>query len=347
MNPLTLTLIIFTLTLGSMLTMLSSHWLLAWMGLEMNLFAMIPLIIKSHNPRSIEGSTKYFLTQATASMILMMSVMINFIDSGQWSLIHMTNHLASYLMLFALLTKLGAAPFHFWVPEVLQSTPLTTGMILLTWQKLAPISILYQVAPSMNYYLLMTSAITSILVGGWGGLNQTQLRKVMAYSSIAHMGWMIGIIMFNPTITLLNLLIYVTMTLTLFTLFIINCSTTLVSLATNWNKSPITMTMVFITLMSTGGLPPFSGFIPKWLVIQELIKNNNMIIPLSMSMLALISLFFYMRLTYSTTLTMYPALNSTKLNWLYNKSNSTPLLAMLFVTSSLLLPIMPTLMFLE
>nr|YP_010758124.1 NADH dehydrogenase subunit 2 [Macroscelides flavicaudatus]WEW63434.1 NADH dehydrogenase subunit 2 [Macroscelides flavicaudatus] len=347
MNPIALTLILFTLVMGSVLTMFSSHWLTVWLGLEMNLFAIVPLMIKPHSPRSIEGSTKYFLTQATASMMLMMSVMINFMNTGQWSLTHMMSQFSSFLMMLALLTKLGMSPFHFWVPEVLQSTSLMAGTILLTWQKLAPLSIMYQIAPSMNYYILMSSAMTSIILGGWGGLNQTQLRKIMAYSSIAHMGWMTAIITYNPSITLLNLMIYIIMTITLFMLFIIKQSTTMISLATKWNKAPILMPMVFITLMSTGGLPPFSGFIPKWLIIQELTKNSNLIIPLSMSILALLNLYFYMRLAYSTTLTMFPTSNNAKMNWLFTSIKHKNTLSTLFTVSNLLLPLTPMLMFVD
>nr|WGO62052.1 NADH dehydrogenase subunit 2 [Elephantulus fuscus]WGO62065.1 NADH dehydrogenase subunit 2 [Elephantulus fuscus] len=344
MNPLSTSLIITTLISGSLLTMFSSHWLTAWLGLEMNLFAIIPLIINPHNPRSIEGATKYFLTQASASMLLMMAAMINFMFTGHWSLLNLNNQLASLLMLSAILMKLGMAPFHFWVPEVLQSSSLLTGTILLTWQKLAPMSILYQIVPSINHNILMGAAIASILVGGWGGLNQTLLRKIMAYSSIAHMGWMTAIIIYNPSITLFNLFIYIILTLTLFILLMINQSTTLVTLATSWNKTPIIMMMLLITLLSTGGLPPFSGFAPKWLIIQEIIKNNNIAIPMTMAIMALLNLYFYMRLAYSTALTLFPTSNNTKLNWLYNKQQHLPFLTPLVVISNLLLPLTPAIM---
>nr|YP_010947177.1 NADH dehydrogenase subunit 2 [Elephantulus myurus]WGO62104.1 NADH dehydrogenase subunit 2 [Elephantulus myurus] len=347
MNPLTLSLILMTLTSGSMLAMFSSHWLTAWLGLEMNLFAIIPFIINPHNPRSIEGATKYFLMQASASMLLMMAALINFMNSGQWSIMNLTNPIASLLMLTALLMKLGMAPFHFWVPEVLQSTTLFTGMVLLTWQKLAPISILYQITPSINHNILLGSAILSIMIGGWGGLNQTLIRKIMAYSSIAHMGWMTAAIIYNPSLTLMNLLIYIILTLTLFLLFTLNHSTTLTLLASSWNKTPVLTVMILTTLMSTGGLPPFSGFIPKWLIIQEITKNNNMIVPLIMAFMALLNLYFYMRLAYSTALTMFPTSNNTKLNWLYNSNPSSITLAPLLVMSNLLLPMTPMLLLLE
>jgi len=90
--------------------------------------------------------------------------------------------------MLALALKVGLAPAHFWLPEVLQGLDLTTGLILSTWQKLAPFALIVQVAPSVNSYLMITLGLASTFIGGWGGLNQTQLRKILAYSSIAHLG---------------------------------------------------------------------------------------------------------------------------------------------------------------
>lgn len=83
--------------------------------------------------------------------------------------------------------KVGLAPTHFWLPEVLQGLDLTTGLILSTWQKVAPFALLLQI-PHHNPTLLVILGLLSTLIGGWGGLNQTQLRKILAYSSIAHLG---------------------------------------------------------------------------------------------------------------------------------------------------------------
>nr|AZQ08284.1 NADH dehydrogenase subunit 2 [Rhynchocyon udzungwensis] len=347
MNPLIFSTIISTLMLGTLLVIISSHWLLTWIGLEMNLFAIIPLIIKSHNPRSIEAATKYFMNQASASMLLMMAILVNFMNSGQWTMTNLENTAASYLAFTALIMKLGMAPFHFWVPETLQGSPLSSGILILTWQKLAPLCILYMISPFINHYLVMITAMMSIFIGGWGGLNQTQLRKIMAYSSIAHMGWMTAIIIFNPTMTLLNLIIYIITTLTMFILLIKTTSTTLLSMSTNWNKFPLLMTLTSMTLLSMGGLPPFSGFIPKWLIIQELIKNNNIILSLIMALAALLNLFFYLRITYSTTLTMFPSTNSTKHSWLLNKTNNLLNLPTLTILSIMLLPLTPILLFMD
>nr|AEO86840.1 NADH dehydrogenase subunit 2 [Equus caballus] len=346
MNPLIFTTILMTVLLGTMIVMMSSHWLMIWIGFEMNLLAIIPILMKKYNPRTMEASTKYFLTQATASMLLMMAIIINLMHSGQWTITKVFNPTASIIMTSALAMKLGLTPFHFWVPEVTQGISLTSGLILLTWQKLAPMSILYQISPSINLNILLTMAVLSILVGGWGGLNQTQLRKIMAYSSIAHMGWMTAVLVYNPTLTMLNMLIYIMMTLTMFMLFIHSSSTTTLSLSHTWNKMPLTTTLILITLLSMGGLPPLSGFMPKWMIIQELTKNSSIILPTLMAIMALLNLYFYMRLTYSTSLTMFPSTNNMKMKWQFETKRIT-LLPPLIVVSSLLLPLTPMLSILD
>nr|YP_010880976.1 NADH dehydrogenase subunit 2 [Tamiops mcclellandii]WIA65268.1 NADH dehydrogenase subunit 2 [Tamiops mcclellandii] len=343
MNPITSLAIYLTLLSGTMITLLSSHWLLAWVGLEMGMLAMIPILMKKTNPRSTEAASKYFLIQATASMLLMMSAIMNFMKTGQWILTNPLTPIPSLMLTIALSMKMGLAPFHLWVPEVTQGTPLSSGLILLTWQKIAPISIMMQVIQSINTPLLMTMATLSVAMGGWGGLNQTQLRKILAYSSIAHMGWMMIIIPFNPSLTLFNLIIYIILTINMFSLFYYHKNTTALTLSNTWNKFPLLISMTLITLMSLGGLPPLTGFSPKWMIIKELVSNNNIIIPTTMAMMALLNLYFYMRLIYSTSLTLFPSSNNNKMKWQFELTKMTPLIPTITTMSTLSLPLTPIL----
>nr|APH08202.1 NADH dehydrogenase subunit 2 [Tamias cinereicollis] len=344
MNPLTSSTIYLTLISGTLITLFSTHWLLIWVGLEMSMLAIIPILINKANPRSTEAASKYFLIQATASMILMMGSIINFMSTGQWTLTSSYNLTSSLMFTIALSMKMGLAPFHLWVPEVTQGIPIMSGLILLTWQKIAPISIMIQISPSINSTLIMMMAILSIMLGGWGGLNQIQLRKIMAYSSIAHMGWMMAIITFNPNLTMLNLIIYILLTFNMFILFNYNKTTTTLSLSNTWNKSPLLTSTILIVLMSLGGLPPLTGFMPKWMIIKELVSNNNIILPTFMAMTALLNLFFYMRLIYSTSLTLFPSPNNTKMKWQFENTNPTPLLPTFVILSTMTLPLTPLLL---
>nr|APH08189.1 NADH dehydrogenase subunit 2 [Tamias ruficaudus simulans] len=344
MNPLTSSTIYLTLISGTLITLFSTHWLLIWVGLEMSMLAIIPILINKANPRSTEAASKYFLIQATASMILMMGSIINFMNTGQWTLTSSYNSISSLMFTIALSMKMGLAPFHLWVPEVTQGISLMSGLILLTWQKIAPISIMIQISPSINSTLIMLMAILSIMLGGWGGLNQIQLRKIMAYSSIAHMGWMMAIITFNPNLTLLNLIIYILLTFNMFILFNYNKTTTTLSLSNTWNKSPLLTSTILIVLMSLGGLPPLTGFMPKWMIIKELVSNNNIILPTFMAMTALLNLFFYMRLIYSTSLTLFPSPNNTKMKWQFENTNPTSFLPTFVILSTMTLPLTPLLL---
>nr|ALC75648.1 NADH dehydrogenase subunit 2 [Phoca groenlandica] len=347
MKPPILIIIMSTVMSGTMIVLTSSHWLLTWIGFEMNMLAIIPILMKNYTPRATEASTKYFLTQATASMLLMMGIIINLMFSGQWTISKIPNPIASGLVTIALAMKLGMTPFHFWVPEVTQGISLSSGMILLTWQKIAPLSVLYQISPSINPKLLITMAIASVLIGGWGGLNQTQLRKILAYSSIAHMGWMAVILTYNPTLMILNLTIYIMMTLSTFMLFMHNSSTTTLSLSNTWNKLPLMTSLILMLMMSLGGLPPLSGFVPKWMIIQELTKNDMIILPTFMAITALLNLYFYMRLSYTTTLTMFPSANNMKMKWQFESTKKIILLPPLIIASTMLLPMTPIMLILE
>nr|AIG23657.1 NADH dehydrogenase subunit 2 [Spilocuscus maculatus] len=341
MSPYILLIISISLLLGTSLTLFSNHWLTAWMGLEINTLAIIPMMTYPNHPRATESAIKYFLTQSTASMLLMFAIINNAWTTNQWTLFQISDQTSSTIMTIALAMKLGLAPFHFWVPEVTQGIPLTSGMILLTWQKIAPTSLMYQISPSLNMKILIILAFSSTLLGGWGGLNQTHLRKILAYSSIAHMGWMTIIMLINPTLMLLNLIIYITATLTLFLTLNHSSITKIKSLANLWNKSTPMTIVIILTLLSLGGLPPLTGFMPKWLILQELITHNNITMATLMALSALLNLFFYMRIIYMTALTMFPTTNNSKLQWPHPQTKTTNIIPPLTIISSLLLPLTP------
>nr|UUA62894.1 NADH dehydrogenase subunit 2 [Acomys sp.] len=343
MNPLTLLTVSLTILMGPIVTMISSNLLLMWVGLEMSLLAMIPLLTHKKSPRSTEAATKYFMTQATASMIMLLAIILNHIQLGSWNLHLQTDKLTLTIMFTALVIKLGLAPFHTWLPEVTQGVPLSSGLILLTWQKVAPLSILYQIHELLDPLLTTTISIISVFTGAWGGLNQTQTRKIMAYSSIAHMGWMLAILPYNPSLTLLNLAIYILMTISMFFMLMTSSYTTINSMSMAWNKHPIMIPLTATVLLSLGGLPPLSGFMPKWLIITELLKNNSTPTASLIALMALLNLFFYTRLIYSTSLTIFPTNNNSKLMSQQLAPKHPPMTPLLTTLSTMILPMTPLL----
>nr|AXP34533.1 NADH dehydrogenase subunit 2 [Hylophylax naevius]QEQ28431.1 NADH dehydrogenase subunit 2 [Hylophylax naevius] len=340
MNPQAKLLSITSLILGTTITISSNHWMMAWTGLEINTLAILPLISKSHHPRAIEAATKYFLVQAAASALLLFSSMTNAWYTGQWDITQLTHPTSCLLLTTAISMKLGLVPFHFWFPEVLQGTSLTTGLLLATALKLPPTTLFLLTSSSLNPTLLTLMAIASAALGGWAGLNQTQTRKILAFSSISHLGWMTIILVYNPKLTLIAFYIYCLLTIPIFLTLNTIKTLKLTTMSTAWTKIPSLTATLVLMLLSLAGLPPLTGFLPKWLIIQELTKQEMTPAATIIALLSLLGLFFYLRLAYCATITLPPnSINHMK-QWQTNKSTNMTITA-LITLSIMLLPLSP------
>nr|ADW41672.1 NADH dehydrogenase subunit 2 [Aratinga auricapillus] len=340
MTPLAKLISASSILLGTTITITSSHWMAAWIGLEINTLSIIPLISKSHHPRAIEATTKYFLVQAAASALLLFSGTTNAWYTGQWDVTQLSHPPSCLLLTTAIAIKLGLVPFHFWFPEVLQGTSFITALLLSTVMKLPPITILLITSHSLNSTLLTSMSIMSIALGGWMGLNQTQTRKILAFSSISHIGWMTITIIYSPKLTLLTFYIYTLMTVSIFLTMDTTNTMNLPTLMTSWTKTPMLSTTLMLTLLSLAGLPPLTGFLPKWLIIQELIKQELTTTSTAISLLSLLSLFFYLRLAYCSTITLPPNPSNKMKQWA-TKSPTNILIPTFASLSISLLPLSP------
>nr|ADK70368.1 NADH dehydrogenase subunit 2 [Cercomacra brasiliana] len=340
MNPQAKLLSIISLFLGSIITISSNHWMMAWTGLEINTLAILPLISKSHHPRAIEAATKYFLVQAAASALLLFSSMINAWYTGQWDITQLTHPTSCLLLTTAISIKLGLVPFHFWFPEVLQGTSLTTGLLLATALKFPPTTLFLLTSSSLNPNLLTILSIASMALGGWTGLNQTQTRKILAFSSISHLGWMTIILVYNPKLTLITFFLYCLTTTPIFLTLSTTKTLKLATMSTAWTKIPSLTATLMLMLLSLAGLPPLTGFLPKWLIVQELTKQEMTPTATIITLLSLLGLFFYLRLAYCATITLPPNSTNHMKQWQTNKS--TNMIISTFTTLSImLLPLSP------
>nr|ABG56776.1 NADH dehydrogenase subunit 2 [Odorrana morafkai]ABG56777.1 NADH dehydrogenase subunit 2 [Odorrana morafkai]ABG56779.1 NADH dehydrogenase subunit 2 [Odorrana morafkai] len=342
MTPTAMSMFFTSLAIGTILTLSSFHWLVAWIGLEINTMAILPMMTKTPHPRAIEAATKYFLTQASASALMLFSCLINALQTGEWGMNTPPSMMTNPLSL-ALTMKLGLAPLHFWLPEVLQGISLPTGLILSTWQKIPPMILLFQISAHISLTLMVILSLTSILIGGWGGIGQTQIRKIMAFSSIGHLGWIILILKFNPQLSIFSFALYIIMTTAMFLSLITLSSTKMSQISTSWTKNPALTTTAMLILLSLAGLPPLTGFLPKLLITLELVKQN-MVIFATLTMLAsLLALFFYLRLTYIITLTLSPNTHSSLTLW---RANTKPyvMYSIISTMALTLLPLAPTIL---
>nr|AAQ09148.1 NADH dehydrogenase subunit 2 [Diplolaemus darwinii] len=341
MSPTTMMIITSSLATGTIITASSYHWLLAWVGLELNTLAILPMISKYHHPRATEAATKYFLTQAAASALILFSSTLNAWQTGTWNITQPNNTTSSILLTAALAMKLGLVPMHFWLPEVLQGSSMKTALIISTWQKLAPMALIYLTSNTLSTTILLLMATLSTIIGGWGGLNQTQLRKIMAFSSIAHIGWMAAISTISENILTLNLMLYLLMTTSTFSALILSKSKTIKDTSTSLTTSTTLTIMMMLMLLSLGGLPPLTGFLPKWLVLKELTMQGLLIISTTLAMSSLLSLFFYLRLSYTTTLTLAPNTLLMKHKWRFKPMSKTLLMSTSTPLALMLLPMTP------
>lgn len=293
---------------GTLVTVSSTSWLGAWIGLEINLLSFIPLIIDSKNLISSEASLKYFLTQALASSVFLFGVILIFILDALNS--HQLTIYRNLLISSALLLKRGAAPFHFWFPGVIEGLSWNNGLILITWQKIAPLILL---SYCLNFYFLCATTILSILIGSLGGLNQTSLRKIIAFSSINHLGWIIAGIINREILWFRYFLFYCFLTASIvllfnnFNMFHIN------QVFVVFNNNSLIKISIFVSFLSLGGLPPFLGFLPKWIIIESLVQINLLFLLTVIVCLTLITLFFYLRVCYSAFL-----INHNTQKWNFN-----------------------------
>lgn len=277
----------FTLLIGTLLSISSTSWFGAWIGLELNLISFIPLITNKINPYSSESALKYFLIQALASTLIILSRCL---------IIHISIF-ASIVISTALLLKLGAAPFHFWFPQVIEGLSWLQTIILITIQKLAPIILIsYLVSSSMIAQTIILSAILSAYVGALGGLNVIKLRKIIAFSSINHISWILVALTINDIIWLTYFSFYVIISSSIVFFFHSLQSNSIPDLVSSNHSSLFSALTIPLSLLSLGGLPPFTGFLPKWIIIQTILSNNIYIPLLFLLSSALITLYFYLRI---------------------------------------------------
>nr|AAF03034.1 NADH dehydrogenase subunit II [Micromoema xiphophora] len=343
MNPYILTISTLSLIMGTLIAISSFHWLLTWVGLEINTFAIIPLMAKENNPRAMEAAIKYFIIQSIATAILLFAIIYNAWNLGQWNI--QQNYLPQTIMLImgALALKLGLAPMHSWFPEIMQGLSLQTGLILSTWQKIAPLSLMLQL-PVINPMCSTLLGLLSMLMGSWGILNQTQTRKILGYSSITNLGTMMMVIQYTPSLTFLAFNMYVILAIAIYSMLAYSQMMSINSLSTSWTKSPIISATAPLILLSSAGLPPLTGFLPKWMILLELAKQGAVLAAMGMMLSALMSLYVYLRIFYSMTLTTPPNNLPSMLSWRVNYMKPKLLLAIFCMFSLWLLPLSLTIL---
>nr|QXT44297.1 NADH dehydrogenase subunit 2 [Anenteotermes polyscolus] len=274
----------------------SNSWLGAWMGLEINLMSFIPLMSNVKNMYNTEASLKYFIVQVLASATLLFMVVMKTLMEDLFSF--ESNPYTPMIICTPLLLKSGAAPLHWWFPGVMEGLSWENCALLMTIQKAAPLMLMSYLI-EMNIFTL-SIIVLSTIVGAIGGLNQTSMRKILTYSSINHTGWMLIALTTSENMWMVYFTIYSTLALTVVSAIKLS-GVSFINQTMLTNKETTLMKfMMFTSLLSLGGLPPFLGFLPKWIVIQTMITNNMAPLAVVVVVTSLITLYYYLKISYSS-----------------------------------------------
>nr|YP_010567118.1 NADH dehydrogenase subunit 2 [Porotermes quadricollis]UZC33347.1 NADH dehydrogenase subunit 2 [Porotermes quadricollis] len=307
-----------TLMVGILISVSSNSWFGAWMGLEINLLSFIPMMLMHNNVYTTEASMKYFIVQALASSTLLFMMMMSSLSESIFSLEKET--FMSIAIVTPLMMKSGAAPLHWWFPSVMEGLSWNNCILLMTVQKIAPLMLIsYQ----MSINLISAAFIlTSVVMGAIGGFNQTSLRKIMTYSSINHTGWMLSAMLVSETLWITYFTIYSMLSATVVTIIKpFNISFINQVMMINEKTKPVKF-MMFMSLLSLGGLPPFLGFLPKWMVIQFMMLNNMSLMITIMVIMSIVTLYYYLRMCYSSFMILHDEVKWGKMTFMNNMKNT-------------------------
>nr|YP_010577795.1 NADH dehydrogenase subunit 2 [Samia wangi]UZP15002.1 NADH dehydrogenase subunit 2 [Samia wangi] len=320
----------FILFFSTLISISSNSWFGCWIGLEINLLSFIPLISSPSNLLASEAALKYFLTQSIASINFLFMILLKMTLLKNFN----TDNFISITINSSLLMKMGSAPFHFWFPNIVEGLSWLNNFILMTWQKITPM-ILLSYYYNKNFLYLMI--IFNIMIGAIGGLNQTSLRKLMAFSSINNLGWMIYSIMISENLWIFYFSMY-SFLISIMCFFFFNLNVFFINQLFINNITPLIKLNLLINFLSLGGLPPFLGFLPKWIMINFLMTNEFYLLTFLFIMSSLIIIFFYIRIIYSCFMFNYFKMKWLKINlnnnflWLMNFFSLISILGMILST---------------
>lgn len=270
--------------LGILVSVSSNNWLSCWLGIEINLISFLPIITDRSRIYSSESIIRYFIIQRMGSRLLFMSIIL---VNGYFAFI-------DYLIVFRLIIKIGCPPFHIWFPSVIEGLSWKNCFILRTIQKFTPIVLISYI----RIRFIMVFIIIACIWGSVGGLSYSSLRKIIAYSSIYNLGWVIGGINIFIHSWFIYFVIYSSTLSILCYLFNLNNLNYLNQFFLIYNNF-YSWLIIMILFISMGGLPPFLGFIPRIFIVYSLVNREFYIMCILLLMRALVVLFFYLRVVFT------------------------------------------------
>lgn len=319
-------------TLGMMVMISANHFLTVYIGLELLSLSLYGLVaIDRDNSRSTEAAMKYFVLGALASGMLLYGISMVYGATGTLEITGVAQALFhqsanGIVLLFGLIFiiaglafKLGLVPFHMWIPDVYHGAPTSVTLLIGSAPKLAGFAIalrilvngLFEFADQWQS-MLMVLAVLSIIIGNLAAIAQTNIKRMLAYSAISHMGFMVlglaaGVVGGDKhfalnaySSALFYVVAYVLQSLASFGLVLLMSKAGLeaenLSDYKGLNKrSPWFAGMMLIVMFSMAGVPFFVGFFAKLSVLQATIAAGYFEVALIAVVMSMIGAFYYLR----------------------------------------------------
>ena len=321
--------VLVLLSILGMMVMVSGYSLLTlYLGLEILSLSLYTLIaIARKRSGAIEAALKYFVLGAIASGLLLYGMSMIYGISGSLNISEISAfasdaNLASretliinfglVFLVIGIAFKLGAVPFHMWVPDVYQGSPTSVTMFISTVPKIAAVAMLVRLLVdglgAMHPYwsdLFMILALLSIALGSVVALMQTNIKRMLAYSTISHVGFVMlgfvtGVITGYGAATF-YILVYVLMSLAAFGVIILlnkkGFEAEEISDYKGLSKSsPWFALMMLAVMLSMAGVPPFIGFYSKFFILQQVISAGFVTVAIIAVVFAVISAYYYLQI---------------------------------------------------
>ena len=311
--------------LGQMVLISGANLLTLYLGLELMALPMYALVAMRHtSEKSVEAAIKYFILGALASGFLLYGMSMLYGVTGSLDLIEIfktvaeprVNHLVmAFGLVFivaGLAFKLGVVPFHMWVPDVYQGAPTAVTLMIAGAPKLAAFALLFRLLvntllPLMGDWqpMLVLLAVLSLVVGNVTAIAQTNVKRMLAYSAIAQMGFvMLGMLsVFDDhafSASVFYVITYVLTTLGTFGLLMAlsrkgyDCET-LEGLKGLNKKHPWFAFIGLVMMFSLAGIPPTVGFAAKLGVLEALVDAEHTFLAVIAVLASLVGAFYYLR----------------------------------------------------
>nr|YP_009072476.1 NADH dehydrogenase subunit 2 [Pardosa laura]AIP86880.1 NADH dehydrogenase subunit 2 [Pardosa laura] len=281
------------------LVMNSDDWFLLWLGLEINMMIFIMLMYKENSILKVESCLKYFFIQSVGSAILMGCFYLN----KEWM------DLAVCLLLGY---KIGAGPFFFWFPSVCSGLSWMSCFVLMSFQKVIPLMIM-KIFVSWILYMMV---VVSLFFGVFGCYNQSNLKQLIAYSSVYHMGWIMLCNFSTDLSWFMYLLLYSFMIFPVMKFFEYLMFEDLTMLMKMKYKG-----WIIFMMLSMAGMPPFLGFFLK-LFAFIMIFSYEYYFMMFLIFCSVVMFYIYFRVIYDVLMSYYINVNWMNFMLINNISNN-------------------------